>query len=147
MTVGKRMGDHESHAGEKLKPIYEPDESHRAKHRGSSEDAVLIQDDDGNLVGKCSTLIDVACAQKLLDEGCAWSPKTHRSPLPHSVFNVFQGIPYRAHRRGTTRFYHGFPDVQNRIPRDIRGRLREIAVAQGTEGTFDAWMTETAKYS
>jgi hypothetical protein len=130
-----------------VKRIYEPDESHRAKHRGDSADARLTVDEDGRLVCKCSNEIDTMLAQRLLDEGLPWSPATHRSPLPHSVFNVYRGIPYRAHRRGRTRFYHGFPDVKQRIPAVLRAQLRERAVNQGAEDAFDAWMRQTEEYT
>ena len=106
----------------------------------------MDQDSEGNPVGKCSSDINEELAQDLLDSGITWSPLSHRSPLPHSVFNVYNGIPYRAHRRGSTRFYHGFPDVRSRIPRAIRDQLRDLAVAQQCADEFDAWMIQTQRY-
>jgi len=128
------------------KLIYEPDPTHTQKHRGDSPEPKIIDDGDGHPLSKCSTEIDETLAQHLLDTGIAWSPASHRSPLPHSVFNTYRGIPYRAHRRGRTRFYHGFPDVWNRIPAAIRERLRALAAQEGAEDAFDRWMEHTARY-
>jgi hypothetical protein len=128
-----------------LDPIYEPDTAHREKHRGGSSEPRLIEQ-DGALVGKCSSDIDRELAQRLLDDGIHWSPQSHRSPLPKAIFNTFEGIPYRAHRRGNTRFYHGFPDVKNRIPRVVREQLRERAAKEGKADAFDRWMLQTDKY-
>lgn len=128
-------------------PIYETKESHREKHRGDAEAARIEEDDDGCPLGKCSNEIDPALAQKLLATGIQWSPSTSRSPYPHSVFNTYKGVPYRAHRRGQTRYYHGFPDVKNRIPRAVRDELRQRAVKEGAEETFDRWMQQTEKYT
>jgi hypothetical protein len=97
-------------------------------------------------LSKCSAEIDKTLAQRLLDTGIAWSPSSHRSPLPHSVFNTYKGIPYRAHRRGRTRFYHGFPDVRNRIPVAVREQLRALAAEEGAEDAFDHWMEQTNKH-
>lgn len=131
------------------KPIYEPDPSHREKHRGDSPDAQLGEDHDGRPLGKCSNEIDTTLAQRLLDEGIPWSPtasQRRRSPWPKSVFNTYKGVPYRAHRRGKTPYFHGFPDVKNRIPRAVREELRARAVAEGEEDAFDAWMRQTEAY-
>src|SRR5438874_888350 len=103
-----------------IRAAYEADPTHRAKHRGSMPEARIEQDSDGHLVGKCSSEIDDIIANNLFAEGVPWSPRTHRSPLPLSVFNTYKGVPYRAHRRGSTRFYHGFPEVKNRIPKAVR---------------------------
>lgn len=132
----------------KHKPIYEPDESHREKHHGDSPEPKLMEDDDGHPIGKCSRDIDLGLAQELLDSGIEWRPRSdRRSPWPDSIFNVFRGVPYRAHRRGKTRYYHGFPDVKRRIPKAVRDELRERAIAEGTVEAFDAWMRQTQKYS
>jgi hypothetical protein len=130
----------------KSKPlVYEPDENHRRKHRGDEPEARLTEDDTGNLVGKCSSEIDVDVAQRLLDEGIHWSPRTHRSPYPKYVYNVHKGVPYRAHRRGQA--YHGFPDVKNRIPTTVRDDLRRRAEARDELAVFDLWMQTTEKYT
>jgi len=64
-----------------------------------------------------------------------------------SVFNTYKGIPYRAHRRGKTRYYHGFPDVKNRIPKAVRDQLRERAVNENAVDAFDRWMRQTEGYA
>ncbi|HMR09879.1 MAG TPA: hypothetical protein PKA88_29075 [Polyangiaceae bacterium] len=133
----------------KAKVVYEPDMSHREKHRGESSAAQLVEDNDGRPLGKCSNEIDADKAQELLDGGIRWSPASSQgrgSPLPTFVFNTYKGVPYRAHRRGRTRFFHGFPDVKNRIPRTVRDQLRERAVDEGEEDAFDAWMRQTERY-
>jgi len=65
-----------------ITPIYEPDPSHTAKHRSDLEEARIEEDDDGCPVGKCPKSIDQELAQRLLDEGIRWSPRTHRSRFP-----------------------------------------------------------------
>lgn len=132
---------------EPVELTYDPDLNHREKHRGTSAVARVTEDEDGALVGKCSSEIDTELAQRLLDEGVRWSPATDRSPIPKYVFNTYKGVPYRAHRRGNTRNYHGFPDVKNRIPRAVRDQLRALATKEGAQAEFDNWMQETEKYT
>ncbi len=122
---------------------YEPDPSHRKKHGGGSSEAQILVDVDGNLVSKCSNEIDPTLAGRLLREGIPWSSESSRSPLPEAVFNLHRGIPYRAHRRGKTRFYHGFPDVRRRMPGGIWKQLADLAIEQGVQQEFERWMTAT----
>ncbi len=57
------------------------------------------------------------------------------------LFNVFEGVPYRAHRMGHA--YHGFPDFERNIPREIREALRARAAKDGFEKEFEEWMERT----
>jgi hypothetical protein len=84
----------------KLRLTYDDSPPHARKHRWNHGDAGFVRDEDnGAWVGKCSTRIDPSTAQNLLDDGIPWSPRRSRSPFPERVFNVFEGIPYRAHRQ------------------------------------------------
>lgn len=124
--------------------IYDDAPPHARKHRWDDVDAGFVRDeDDAKLVGKCSSEIDKTTAQALLDEGIRWSPRRSRSPYPERVFNVFKGIPYRAHRQAP-RKYHGFPELPSRIPGgtdgEIARQLRQRAEREGFGEEFDAWI-------
>jgi hypothetical protein len=121
--------------------VYSADAAHRKKHRWDKAEPSHVPDDDGKLVGKCSSKIDEAVAQRLLEEGIPWNPKTWRKKHPKMVFNVFEGVPYRAHRMGNG--YHGFPDIERNVPKSVRDDLRSRAAEQGFEKEFDDWMERT----
>ena len=128
----------------KRRLLYDDSPPHARKHRWDSAEAGFVRDeDDAKLVGKCSNEIDTTIAQGLLDEGIHWSPRRSRSPLPERIFNVFKGIPYRAHRQAP-RMYHGFPELPSRLPGGPDGRiaqeLRRRAQREGCETQFDAWI-------
>lgn len=123
---------------------YDDSPPHARKHRWDRAEADFVRDEhDGKLVGKCSREIDKPTAQALLDGGIEWRAPHSRREFPDRVFNVFQGIPYRAHRQGP-RMYHGFPELPSRIPGGPHGEialaLRARAQKQGFEAQFDTWI-------
>jgi len=124
----------------KGKPRYDPDLSHREKHRWDRPEADIIIDEDGKPVGKCPSDIDDKTAQDLLDNGIPFFQKGRLTrKYPQRVYNVFRGVPYRAHEMGRG-LYHGFPELPDDVPPRIREDLRERACRSGNVEAFDAWM-------
>lgn len=121
---------------------YDPDESHRRKHHWTHPYAAIIEEDDGKRVGKCSSGIDMNTAQALLDSGVHYSTLRFRRKMhPEMVFNVFEGIPYKAHQMGSGS-YHGFPVCRRDIPRNVLGDLTMLAEREGSEEALSRWLEE-----
>lgn len=127
----------------KVRLTYDDSPPHARKHRWEQPAAGFSRDEDGKLVGKCSSDIDKPTAQALLENGIPWRARHSRGQYPDRVFNVFKGIPYRAHPRAP-RKYHGFPELPSRIPGgpdgDIAQELKRRARREGFEEQFDTWI-------
>src|SRR4051812_34306086 len=117
--------------------VYESDEAHRRKHRWDKPHASIVEQ-EGQPVGKCPSTLDESAAQQLLVRGIPWWGRNRGKHRPERVYNVSQGVPYRAHIMG--RRYHGFPEVPRMLPPVVRAELRERAKAEGQEAEFDSWL-------
>ena len=122
------------------KLTYKPDSKHRSKHKWALSKPAIETDGDGKPVARCPESIQGDTAQRLLDNGLKWSGRRKRSPFPERVFNVHEGVPYRAQRLATGQYY-GFPELPARIPPHIREKLRERAMKEGYGDVFNDWMT------
>jgi len=118
---------------------YDPDEAHRRKHQWDQPRSEFVEQ-GGAWVGKCSSEIDLQQAQRLLDTGIRYAGRCRGKMRPERVYNVHQGVPYRAHIMGDR--YHGFPEMPSEIPPGIREQLRELAVRDGDGEIFDEWMSK-----
>ena len=116
---------------------YEADVAHRRKHRWDKPHAEIIRQDGGS-VGKCPSTLDDKAAQGLLDAGIPYWGRYRRKSRPERVYNVHEGVPYRAHIMGDR--YHGFPEVPSELPPKNREKLREKAVAEGHAEQFNEWL-------
>lgn len=122
-------------AASKLK--YDPDEAHRVKHRWDNPHADVVEE-NGYPVGKCPSTLDMPTAQRLLDEGIRYEGRNRGKLRPERVYNVHDGVPYRAHVMGGS--YHGFPETPDQMPPDIRDELRARAEHDGDLEAFEEWM-------
>lgn len=117
--------------------IYDPDVAHRTKHQWQNDHAEIIPQ-DGAYVGKCPNNLSEEEAQELLEDGIPYHGRYSRKARPERVYNVRDGVPYRAHIMG--RVYHGFPEIPSEIPPEILDELRERAEGEGTLELFEAWL-------
>src|SRR5207247_541837 len=101
---------------------YDPDKAHREQHRWDKPWAEIVVDSSGYPVGKCPSNLDEKDAQRLLDGGLHHWGRNRGKARPERVYNVLDGVPYRAHVMGGT--YHGFPEIPSEMPPDIREQLR-----------------------
>lgn len=122
--------------------VYAPSPADRKKHKdGAQPYPTILQDIDGYPIGKCPADMSMEAAQDLLDEGIPFAGRNRRSPYPQEIFNVHDGIPYRAHQKEPGR-YHGFPERPSRIRPDILEQLRSRAKAMGDIEAFEQWRRE-----
>jgi len=119
---------------------YDAGESRRRLHVWDEPRAgFLFEEERGIEVGKCSSEISPELAQRLLNEGIPYNPATWKKIYPRSLYNVFQGTPYRAHQVGRG-CYHGFPEKPGMIPPVLVDELRARARDEGCESQFESWM-------
>lgn len=117
--------------------VYDPDEAHRRKHRWDRDVAEIVEE-NGEPVGKCPSGLGGEEAQRLLATGVAWWGRNAGKARPERIYNVRDGVPYRAHLMG--RRYHGFSEKPSEIPPDVRTTLRNLAEREGRAEVFDDWM-------
>lgn len=119
---------------------YAPTPAQRQKHGGISSRAVIRI--EGRLkVGKCSTDIGTDQAEDLLNTGHKYSSRSAGKKYPERVYNVYDGVPYRAQHTDGGR-YHGFPihpDELKELP-SVRSALEAIAEEDGDLEKFNAWL-------
>jgi hypothetical protein len=121
---------------------YDADESRRRLHQWKHAHAGFVSEEKrGREVGKCSASIDADLAQRLLDGAIERSPKTWKKIYPKELFNVYEGVPYRAHSV-TKGQYHGFPEKPGGVPPNLHDELRSRAQQAGFLDEFDAWMAK-----
>ncbi|MBF0134322.1 MAG: hypothetical protein HQL75_17265 [Magnetococcales bacterium] len=117
-----------------LKYSYDPGQMRR-KHQWDKDEAGFDPPDIPGSPGKCpSSVTNVpGLAERLLQEGIPWPPTTEH---PESVYNVHQGVVYRAVPTVVGKSYHGFPEKEQRgrrVPSDV---LEELAVRADKAGEF-----------
>jgi hypothetical protein len=116
---------------------YDPDEAHRTKHQWDRDEAAIVVENHER-VGKCPAGLKKDEAQRLLETGLRWWGRNAGKARPERVYNVREGVPYRAHIMG--RSYHGFPEKPSEIPPDVRQELRRRAANEDQVEAFDGWM-------
>lgn len=123
-------------------PIYDPSPERRRKHGAVGDEPVLERYPDGKLVGRCAGTITPKIAQDLLESALV---AEHRRKSPPFRFNVYEGIPYKAHGTKDGRSplrYWGYPLGPTDAGPDILERLRNIAKQSGHEERFDEWLRQ-----
>lgn len=101
------------------------------KHKWRKDCAGVFAERNGPPVGMCPAGLDPGKRHALLNEGIPYYPD--KSPLdhPHSIFNVHDGVPYRAVRTNAGLSYHGFPCVSAK--RDVPPRIMRLLLARASE--------------
>ncbi|MEO5333201.1 MAG: hypothetical protein H7839_14380 [Magnetococcus sp. YQC-5] len=120
--------------------LYEPGEwGHKHKWSHDYPDFILVGNDP---IGKCPTSItrNPELAKELLDTGVYYPTGTQP---PDKIYNVHQGVIYRAieTRHGVS--FHGFPEKEHkirRVPPSVLRQLARIAKEKNTLEEFKQWM-------
>lgn len=115
----------------------------RHKHRWPKNKAGF-DNHCGETVGKCPHDVTLEEAQNLLLEAIP-EPQDDYSddPFPKRLYNVRNGVIYRAEGDGRSNKYHAFPaDNIDLIDSDILDELQKRAEATGHLKEFKKWKSE-----
>ncbi len=116
---------------------YDPGEK-RTKHKWAKDYPGFVNQ-DGCPVGKCPKSMTRYTAESLLNKGVAWSNPNLERSYPNAIFNVHEGVIYKATITEHARSYHGYP-WKGRVPRKVFIKLEEIAEANDWNGEFGKWV-------
>ncbi|MBF0155245.1 MAG: hypothetical protein HQL64_16020 [Magnetococcales bacterium] len=121
---------------------YDPGEW-RKKHKWKQDNAGF-EFNGQEEVGKCPNSIthDPALAEQLLNQGVCFP--MDEAP-PKEIYNVHQGVVYRAEPTLPGISFHGFPEKEQKARRVPTVVLWELARRAQTDGTFHLyrnWMRE-----
>ena len=118
---------------------YDPVENRR-KHRHSLSEPKIVRC-GSHWVGKCPSEMPGRLAHNLLNSGIR-EYRLGELDHPYSIWNVHEGIVYRARRNNTGDAWHGYPACQatDKATSSILKELRQRAKNQGF-GTaqFNRW--------
>ena len=112
------------------------------KHKWSKPHAGVVDARGGEKVGMCPSGITQEQLEHLLNTGITWFGAGGGDEHPQSIFNVYQGVPYRAVQTRPGISFHGFPcvsfrkDVPPGVHRKIMARARELGVEKEVERWF-----------
>ncbi|MBF0136386.1 MAG: hypothetical protein HQL65_09115 [Magnetococcales bacterium] len=120
---------------------YDPGER-RNKHKWDSDQPGFVPLDEKNAIGKCPNTItnSPGLAERLLNEGVAYPPNMS---VPDEIFNVYQGVVYRAKPTVPGKSYHGFPEKEGKgrkIALEVLAELDKRAKRDGMYPEFENWM-------
>jgi len=76
----------------------------------------------------------------LLNSGIAWAPKGWRKPYPKRIYNILNGIVYRATPTIPGQSYHGFPERREQLPPEMKQPLRNLAQQLGCLEEVEKWL-------
>ena len=98
----------------------------------------------GEIVGKCPNNITLEEAQQLLVEAIPDPPDEYDDdPYPKRLYNVREGVIYRAEGDGRSNRYHAFPaDNINSMDADTLAILEKRATDSGYLEQFRKWKKE-----
>lgn len=122
-----------------LKRIYDPTPN-RYKHRWKHNHAGF-ENYNGIIVGKCPNDISYDTAQELLMEAITDPPDEYSVyEYPKRLYNVFNGVIYRAEGDGYSKYYHAFPaDNIDSLNTETLEKLKEIAIQKNCLKSFIRW--------
>jgi hypothetical protein len=117
----------------------------RHKHHWNKSYAGVIDTPNGP-VGKCPNTITQELAEKLLNEdtGIPWyNPKKRKSldpQTPNAIYNVHEGVVYKAVPTRPGCSYHGYPVKE--IPKEIQERLYQLAEQKHCKRELEKWLKD-----
>jgi hypothetical protein len=132
--------------GEERKPkwLYDPGETPKRKHGWSKNQAGFARLGD-QLVAKCPKNLTNEQAQQLLDDGIPDDGARGDARCPRRIYNVHDGVLYRAVPTCAGVSYHGFPELPSefeRLEESLRARIWERARSAGQERALKKWLTQ-----
>ncbi|MBF0182288.1 MAG: hypothetical protein HQM03_19915 [Magnetococcales bacterium] len=107
---------------------YDPGER-RIKHKWSKDEAGFDPPDVPGSPGKCPSSVTrtPGLAERLLNDGIPWPTGAAH---PERIYNVYQGVVYRAVPAIAGKIYHGFPEKEQHgrlVPNEVLDALAERA--------------------
>jgi hypothetical protein len=118
---------------------YDPGERRR-KHKWD-QDYAGFQVESNLRVGKCPVSITPDLAHELLNSGIPWTNPYLQRTYPHNIYNVHNGVIYKAVVTVHGVSYHGYP-CEGRLPREVVTRLRDVAAQKGCSVEFEEWLKQ-----
>lgn len=109
--------------------VYEPDPERKHK-KGWSENRPGFVPVANTQVGKCPRNLTTELCEELINTGVEYSPKRWKHPYPDRIYNILNGVVYRATPTNPGRSYHGFPELRERaadLPRNLKNRILDLA--------------------
>ncbi len=110
----------------------------RRKHKWQNDYAVF-EVEGGLRVAKCPTTITQELAEQLLNTGVGWENPNIPSDCPRNIYNVHEGVVYKAAITLAGVSYHGFP-CEGPVPREVVAQLRGLADEKKCSKEFEAWV-------
>jgi hypothetical protein len=118
---------------------YVPDEDPKKKHHWEQNVAGFVEV-RGVQVGKCPKNVTMQQAQQLLNSGVEWAPMGWRKPYPKRIYNILNGVVYRATPTIPGQSYHGFPEHREDLPPEMKQPLRILARQLGCLEEVEKWL-------
>jgi hypothetical protein len=114
------------------------------KHKWSKPHPAVVVARGGEKVGMCPSAIPKETLEKLLNDGIPWFGESASGEHPLSIFNVYEGVPYRAVRTRAGISFHGFPCVSRRkdVPGSVYPKVMARAKKQGVEKEVIQWFKD-----
>lgn len=117
---------------------YDPGERRR-KHKWHN-DYAGFEVEGGVEVGKCPTTITQELAEQLLNTGVGWNnPSIPPSDCPRNIYNVHEGVVYKAAITLAGVSYHGYP-CKGQVPGEVVTNLKALAAQKNCSKELDAWL-------
>jgi hypothetical protein len=92
----------------------------------------------------CPANIPQPILDHLLNSGIPYYGRGDPKEHPHSIFNVYRGVPYRAVRTVAGRSFHGFPCISKRkdVPPGVLPAILKKAEELGVKEQVEKWFKE-----
>ncbi len=117
---------------------YDPGERRR-KHKWQN-DYAGFETEGGVEVGKCPMTVTQELAEQLLNTGVGWNnPSMPSSDYPRNLYNVHEGVVYKAAITLGGVSYHGYP-CKGQVPREVVTQLKALAAQKNCSKEFEAWL-------
>ena len=115
---------------------YDPGDD-RHKHHWSHDYAAFAFK-DGKWIGKCPNTITLDLAEKLLNEGIPLFNPRKAIDAPNAIFNVHEGVIYKAVPTLPGYSYHGYPEID--MPNETFNQLLKRAEEKGCKKELIKWL-------
>lgn len=117
---------------------YDPGERRR-KHKWHN-DYAGFEVEGGVEVAKCPTTITQELAEQLLNTGVGWNnPSMPPSDCARNIYNVHEGVVYKAAITLAGLSYHGYP-CKGQVPREVVTQLKALAAQKNCSKELEAWL-------
>jgi len=122
---------------------YVPDPNRKHKKGWQKNFVGFIEKPKGSFIGKCPTNLTTEQAEKLLNTGIEFSPPDWKREYPERIYNIHDGVLYRATATNPGESYHGFPEHPTRaqkLPKVLKERILKIAEHHNCLEEIKRWL-------